>query len=290
LRLLVVHNQDAGHRLLPRARLEGLLRQAGHEARMIGVDEDWAAALAAGGFEAVVAAGGDGTVAAVALAMVGREEPLALVPTGTANNIARAFTRPQPYDASVRIPSWGVDHQLALASARLDGETLPIFEAVGAGAFADYVLGAGQRSGERRDHIVSDLLNARSLIVDEVMRCDAFDASIAIDGARHDGRFVLIAALNLPTFGPRLNLAPSETPDSGLLTVCAIPEADRHAFAEWLASPARRVDDWRIGRGRSVLLATSSAIHLDGTARAAKTGARHTIEIDGGTACVRVWV
>ena len=161
---------------------------------------------------------------------------------------------------------------------------------VGAGPFADYVLGAGRRSGERRDHIVSDLLNARSLIVDEVMRSDAFDAAISIDGEAHEGRFVLIAALNLPTFGPRLNLAPSETPDSGLLTVCAVPEADRHHFAEWLASPARRVDDWRIGRGRSVVLATSAAIHLDGTARAATTGGRHSIEIEGGTANVRVWV
>lgn len=290
MRLLVVHNQDAGHRLLSRVRLEGLLRQSGHDARMIGADQDWPAALAAGGFDAVVAAGGDGTVAAVALAMVGRDEPLALVPTGTANNIARAFTRPQPYDASVSIPSWGSDHQLALASARLDHETHPIVEVVGMGAFADYVLGAGRRSGERRDHIVSDLLNARSLIVDEVMRCDAFDAGITIDGVRHDGRYVLIAALNLPTFGPRLNLAPSETPDSGLLTVCAVPEADRHAFAEWLASPARRVDDWRLGRGRSVVLAASAAIHLDGTARAAQPDAPHTIEIEGGTANVRVWV
>ena len=100
-----------------------------------------------------------------------------------------------------------------------------------------------------------------------------------VHGAHHDGRFVLIAALNLPTFGPRLNLAPSETPDSGLLTVCAVPEADRRAFAEWLASPARRVDDWRIGRGQSVVLATSAAIHLDGEARAARAGSRASLGV-----------
>ena len=39
----------------------------------------------------VVAAGGDGTVRAVALRLLGRDVPLAIPPMGTANNIAKSL-------------------------------------------------------------------------------------------------------------------------------------------------------------------------------------------------------
>ena len=53
----------------------------------------------------VVAAGGDGTVATAARVLAGRKIPLAILPLGTANNIARSLNSDGPLDTLVA--SWG---------------------------------------------------------------------------------------------------------------------------------------------------------------------------------------
>ncbi len=72
--------------------LVGGLAEAGYEAvyRETGSEEELDEVLSS--VEGlVVAAGGDGTLRAVALRLVGQDTPLSLLPLGTANNIGRAF-------------------------------------------------------------------------------------------------------------------------------------------------------------------------------------------------------
>ena len=55
------------------------------------------------GFEMVVAAGGDGTVSAVAEGLVGTETPLGIIPLGTANVLARELGIPVELEGAVRL-------------------------------------------------------------------------------------------------------------------------------------------------------------------------------------------
>lgn len=55
-------------------------------------------AAATGGFDAIVAAGGDGTVSSVAGALTGGETPLAVLPLGTLNHFARDIGMPLELD------------------------------------------------------------------------------------------------------------------------------------------------------------------------------------------------
>lgn len=56
----------------------------------------------AGGIDAIVAAGGDGTVSAVATALVGGDLPLAVLPLGTLNHFAKDLGMPLDLDEAAR--------------------------------------------------------------------------------------------------------------------------------------------------------------------------------------------
>src|SRR5689334_14455987 len=58
--------------------------------------------LASRSFDAVVAAGGDGTVSAVANGLAGTSMPIAVLPMGTLNHFAKDIDMPLELDEAVR--------------------------------------------------------------------------------------------------------------------------------------------------------------------------------------------
>src|SRR5262245_27837869 len=88
VRVTLMHIPAAGGESQPaRDELLALLVRAGHRVRYQSVRErGWTRALEARA-DLVAVAGGDGAVGRVARRMVGRREPLAILPTGTANNL-----------------------------------------------------------------------------------------------------------------------------------------------------------------------------------------------------------
>ena len=64
------------------------------------------------GCRVLVAAGGDGTVNAVASAVVGRETPLGVLPVGTLNHFAKDVGIPLDLPAAVRVVAQGVERRV----------------------------------------------------------------------------------------------------------------------------------------------------------------------------------
>jgi YegS/Rv2252/BmrU family lipid kinase len=171
-RLLVIHNPTAGQRRAAfLAATLGQLSAAGCTVEVVatsGPGDATARARAArerrGVIDAVVAAGGDGTINEVANGLLGGELPLAILPLGTANVLAAeiglavrpdrvadaiARGRPRPVRvARLRSPS-GERHLLLMAGAGFDAHVVrgvdPRLKRL-AGKFA-YVIEAARQMG-----------------------------------------------------------------------------------------------------------------------------------------------
>jgi len=235
----VVHNPGAGYAKAAEDELLDELRRAGYEPVYVSLREaGWRSALA-GPVEFVVAAGGDGTVKRVALELAGRDVPVAVVPMGTANNIARTLG----VSGSVReqIAWWGRRRIRLLDLGRVSGagRSDRFLESFGLGAFARAI----ERLKSREDEAKERFDDAREQ-ASPGRRGVRGDRRAAADAALADGggRPGLLRRLRPRRADERARdragppLAPGADPGDGWLDVVRIGEAQRSAFLGFLAA------------------------------------------------------
>lgn len=239
MRITLFHNPSAGAGRHTGADLERIARALGHDvdARALGAD-GWADALDEPG-DLVVVAGGDGSVASVANLMVGRPTPIAVIPMGTANNVASALgirgaREALPEALMAAWPTWeSVGFDVGLAS---DGARSHHFlECVGVGEFGRLMahsdgLERSSREDDRERKLERDLAHLR----DHVAASNGQGIALTIDGVDRSGEYLLAEVLNVWTFGPRLGLAPAAAVDDGRLHVVLVGPDHRAALVRYL--------------------------------------------------------
>lgn len=257
MRVTLIHNSGAGAKGEHDSEgLLTLLREGGHIPRYVSAKEDWKAALDESA-DVVAVAGGDGTVARVAKAMLGRNVPVAPLPAGTANNISRTLgLAGRDWEGLVR--AWPDARRIHLDIGVAEGPwgSRTFVEGIGAGLFAcllsddDPKRQAAQAKppGERVAHAL-EMLKKRSL------DCAPLHLHGTLDGEAVEGRCLLAEVLNIPYVGPNLFLAPDSKPGDGLFDVVIVTEEERDRLTNYLAS-------WQDNRERLAVLPTRRGKHL----------------------------
>jgi YegS/Rv2252/BmrU family lipid kinase len=168
------------------------------------------------GADRVVAAGGDGTVAAVAARLAGTGVPLGIIPLGTANVLARELEIPFDLDAACRVLA-GPSRRVSIDAMEIAGRLYFTQVEVGVGSLMirDTDTQAKKRFG-RAAYMWKGLV---SLLGFQPRRF-----AIGIDGGAV--RFVRasdIVVANVGAMGaPGLRWGPDIRPDDGRLSVCII--------------------------------------------------------------------
>src|ERR1051326_5182338 len=138
MRMLLIHNPKAGDRKHSRKRLMTSLARCGHQAFYQSLKErGWRKAFKKP-VDLIIAAGGDGTVHKTAWEIMESGIPLAILPLGTANNLARSLGFTGSVDEILQSLHCGKGQPFDVGVARNGSETNYFLEAAGGGLFADY--------------------------------------------------------------------------------------------------------------------------------------------------------
>ena len=269
MRVTIVHNPSAGHEGLTRADLTAAIERAGHQPVYCSTDDgNLDRALEQPG-ELVVAAGGDGTVRAVATRLAGRRQLMTVLPLGTANNIARSLG----IDGDPRglIERWGaaVRRPFDLGWVRAPWGTSAFVEGVGFGpsvgaiATLTHVEATPSPDRDPREELERDLRVFRELLADH----PAHECRARVDGRDVSGEYLLVEAMNIRTIGPNLELASDADPADGQLDLVLVGDAQRPALREYVTARLegrRAVLGLPRHRGRHIEVSwPGSRVHVD---------------------------
>lgn len=246
MKVVLIHNPSAGVKDQPSVEdVARSIRAAGHSVLFQSSSHaDWKKLLQESA-DLIAVAGGDGIVGKVAKLSLGRKIPIAVLPMGTANNIAGALgvtdkpleeliaawrhTRPTRFDVGVARGPWGENYFL---------------EGIGVGLFADTMSRLDARKNvdiahlEAADEKITSVLEIMHIRLES---CPLHSLKLTLDDHDLSGEYILVEAMNIRSIGPNLLLAPHAEPGDGLLDVVLITKTDEAELHEYLAN--------RIGKG-----------------------------------------
>ena len=227
MKVTLIHNPDAGSddQTCGEDPVE-LIRRAGHQLiYQSSKDSHWKNALDRPA-DLIAVAGGDGIVGTVAELMVGRGTPIAVLPLGTANNIAKTLNlmdfslaqlingwsaaRRKKFDAGVANGPWGSAH---------------FVEGLGIGLFTDMMTRLDARGNVDLAHLTEPeekITSVLEMLQARLLTCPEIELHVTVDGRDLSGEYILLEVMNIKSIGPNLFLAPAADPGDGLFDVVCL--------------------------------------------------------------------
>lgn len=238
MRVTLLHNPTAGKGHPTRDELIELIRAAGHKVLYQSTKKRKYARAFDAPADMFVAAGGDGTIRKIAVRLVGRGVPLAVIPLGTANNIAASLDINGTKEEIVAGWARARRRKLDVGVVRAPWGKTRFVEGMGCGLFTDVMAALDAR--EKEDPAIfaqtdNPLGMALRALHDALTDYRAFDVRATLDGADISGRYLMLEALNIRHVGPQLFLAPDADPGDGRLDFVLLTEDHRAEFADYLA-------------------------------------------------------
>lgn len=235
MRITVLHNPKAGDDDHAGELIVETLERAGHTVRYHSTRKSKLRKALERDSDLILIAGGDGTVKKVATRLDAGAPPIAILPVGTANNVAKA------------LGAWSGLRELAEGLESAERRRLDVgiagsqhsehrfIEAMGGGACARLV-----RSGDRTDDAApllpgNSIDRALHLLASDLRQAEPRHWGVWIDGRDASGEYLVVEVMNMRMLGPNVPLACDADPGDGLLNVVTVTPEQRHDLLAYLS-------------------------------------------------------
>lgn len=166
---------------------------------------------AAAGYDRVVAIGGDGTINETANGLFDTGVPMAIVPFGSGNGLARHLRIPLKRDEALIAARDG--HPLQIDCGEVGKRRFYCTMGVGFDALVSREFAYAPRRG---------LLTYSRIAVSNFMHYTPQDYHIEVDGTHHNFKAFIVAVCNASQYGNNAYIAPRATMSDGLLDVTIV--------------------------------------------------------------------
>jgi diacylglycerol kinase family enzyme len=236
------HNPTAGNEDHDKEELISLLEKNGFECQYSSMKKDWKDIDEKVDF--IVAAGGDGTIRKITKQLLDRKLsektwPIALLPLGTANNIAQTLNIEGSTEEIIQ--SWHHTHIKAFDVGRICGFPGADFflESLGYGIFP-YLIKKMKKV--ERPTPEEEINTALELLYEIIFSYEPKQCHLTIDGVDHSGKFLMTEIMNTKLIGPNLFLSPHGDPGDGEFEVIMIPEKDKEKLAAYISDKLKGIE------------------------------------------------
>jgi diacylglycerol kinase (ATP) len=235
MRALLVHNPTAGIKGHNKDSIIDALHLADIEVDYVSTKEHDVKRALKCACDLVVAAGGDGTIDYVFTHLADRSIPIAIMPLGSANNVARSLGiagTPADVAAQAYAGQLYCFHLVEVTYGKDKKELCT--EGFGVGLMAALIK---RRAKGKKADGADDIRRGRRALSEVAGGAERLDLEVNIDGKPFKSDLISVDVLNIPFTGPALPLAHNADPGDTLLDVIGFESDKRDKLIEWINSP-----------------------------------------------------
>jgi diacylglycerol kinase family enzyme len=217
----------------------------------------------------IVAAGGDGTIRKVTKKLLdkkpGKKLPIALLPLGTANNIAQTLEIDGSTDEIIE--SWKTARIKKFDVGRIYnvGSSNFFLESFGYGLFP-YLIKKMKKIEDNSG--TPEIEKALEILHEIIFSYSPKFCKLKIDDVDLSGNFLLVEIMNTQLMGPNLFLSPHGDPGDGQFDIILIPERDKEQLASYVSDKLNGIDvpyTFQQLKGKNIIVGWEGThVHIDG--------------------------
>ena len=276
MKALLIRHKKAGDGSVTRKALVEAIEAAGWKIAYLPRKKADAEAIAGARPDLVAVAGGDGTVAAIVRMLPDRSVPLAIIPAGTANNIARSLG--MCGDPLASVADWDFERRRRLDVGTAQGPwgKRSFVEGIGFGAFAESL-----RAVTACEEAKEQCPTGKEALRTALRQAGPLPLHIEVDGAPLPGGLLMLEVMNIELTGPRLPFAPDARPGDGMLHISWLPVSKRDAMLRWLDTAKGDPPVRQLGGREIRLTGGGAAMRIDDGACWLDTASEVIVRLEG---------